>query len=211
MTPSGNTIKWDSGRPGNTIAFNVAAGVIVGSGTGDSILSNSIFANGHLGLALLGGANDSSDRAGGWRRLAVARAATSKGRLRASPNTSFPDSILQQRGSRPVGFRPGPNVWGSTTVTTDAGGSAKINFNLSSGLAIGSWATVTATNQSTGDTSAFSNVIAAQPVSIAFSMADFPVDSTAGFVMVDVARSGNLSVAVSVSYATSNGSAISSL
>ena len=33
--------------------FNVAAGVSVGSGTGDSILGNSIFANGHLGIDLV--------------------------------------------------------------------------------------------------------------------------------------------------------------
>ena len=38
---------------GNTIAFNVAAGVSVQSGTGDSILSNSIFSNGHLGIDLV--------------------------------------------------------------------------------------------------------------------------------------------------------------
>ena len=38
---------------GNTIAFNVLAGVSVQSGTGDSILSNSIYSNGHLGIDLV--------------------------------------------------------------------------------------------------------------------------------------------------------------
>ena len=91
---------------------------------------------------------------------------------------------------------------------TDASGNATINFNLSNGLAVGAWVTATATNQTTGDTSAFSNAVSAQPVSVAFSMADYPVDSTAGSVTIDVLRSGNLNVAVSVNYATSNGSAI---
>ena len=40
---SNNTIGGTGGGQGNTIAFNVAAGVLVQSGTGDSILSNSIY------------------------------------------------------------------------------------------------------------------------------------------------------------------------
>ena len=50
---SENTIGGAGGAQGNTIAYNVAAGVSVQSGTGDSILSNSIFSNGHLGIDLV--------------------------------------------------------------------------------------------------------------------------------------------------------------
>ena len=68
--------------------------------------------------------------------------------------------------------------------------------------------TATATNQSTGDTSAFSNAVAAQAVSVAFSMATTRSLRRPGSVTIDVLRTGNLNVAVSVNYATSNGSAV---
>ena len=68
--------------------------------------------------------------------------------------------------------------------------------------------TVTATNQSNGDSSGFSNAVSAQPVSISFAAAASTVQSTGGTATIDVQRSGNLAVAVSVSFATSNGSAV---
>ena len=43
---SDNTIGGTVAGAGNTIAFNVLAGVSVESGTGDSILTNSIYSNG---------------------------------------------------------------------------------------------------------------------------------------------------------------------
>ena len=109
----------------------------------------------------------------------------------------------------PSGFGQGQTFLGSTTVTTSAGGTASINFNLLSGLAVGAWVTALATNESTGDTSAFSNAISAQAASVAFSIAELyrRFDGRDGN---DRRRCGpgNLNVAVSVSYATSNGSAI---
>ena len=54
---SNNTIGGTTTGQGNTIAFNVAAGVLVQSGTGDSIVSNSIYSNDH-GISLNGSAND---------------------------------------------------------------------------------------------------------------------------------------------------------
>ena len=62
--------------------------------------------------------------------------------------------------------------------------------------------TVTATNESNGDSSGFSNAVAAQPVSVSFATAALTVQSTDGMATIDVQRSGNLAVAVSVSYAT---------
>ena len=49
---SNNTVGGTATGQGNTIAFNVADGVDVDSGTGDSILTNSIFSNGQLGIFL---------------------------------------------------------------------------------------------------------------------------------------------------------------
>ena len=46
-----NTIGGTGGGQGNLIAYNVQAGVLVQSGTGDSILSNSMYLNGQQGIA----------------------------------------------------------------------------------------------------------------------------------------------------------------
>ena len=108
----------------------------------------------------------------------------------------------------PSGIGQGQTFLSSTTVTTNGTGIAAINFNLTTNLAIGTWVTVTATNQSTGDTSEFSNAVSTEAVSVSFSMAGYTVASTAGSIMIDVVRTGNLNVAVSVNFATSNGSAI---
>ena len=50
---SSNTIGGAIAGLGNIIAFQVMSGVLVESGTGDSILSNSIFGNGLLGIDLV--------------------------------------------------------------------------------------------------------------------------------------------------------------
>ncbi|MFI5457958.1 MAG: beta strand repeat-containing protein, partial [Isosphaerales bacterium] len=205
---SDNSIGGTGGGQGNTIAFNVAAGVSVQSGAGNSILSNSIFSNGHLGIELLGTGNDSQNAPSISGASGGGTGSNIQGSLTSVANTSFLIQFFSNIAPDASGFGQGQTFLGSTPVMTNASGSATINFNLSNGLAVGAWVTVTATNQSTGDTSAFSNAISAQPVSVAFSMADFPVGSTDGSVMVDIQRTGNLSVAVSVSYATSNGSAI---
>src|SRR5205823_1568067 len=61
----GATIGRTDTGDGNTIAFNGRFGVFVNSGTGCSIMGNSIFANGSLGITLNGDVlplpNDPSD------------------------------------------------------------------------------------------------------------------------------------------------------
>ena len=49
---SANTIGGTLSGSGNTIAFNVTAGVCVQAGISDSILSNSIYSNEQLGIVL---------------------------------------------------------------------------------------------------------------------------------------------------------------
>ncbi len=109
---SDNTIGGTASAQGNTIAFNVAAGVSVQSGTGDSILSNSIFSNGHLGIDLVA-AGDPSDgvtpnqpgvRNGpnDLQNYPVIDSAVSgnigsiQATLNSLPNTSFPDPVFHQ-------------------------------------------------------------------------------------------------------------------
>ena len=50
--------------------------------------------------------------------------------------------------------------------------------------------------------------LARRPVSVSFATADVTVESTGMMATIDVQRTGNLAVAVSVNYATSNGSAV---
>jgi Calx-beta domain len=204
---SDNTIGGTGGGQGNSIAYNVQAGVLVQSGTGDSILSNSIVFNGQQGIALDSGndlqsAPTLSGASGGGTGSNV------EGSLTSVPDTSFLIQFFSSLIPDPSGVGQGQTFLGSTVVTTLAGGTASINFNVASGLAIGTWMTVTATNESNGDSSGFSNAVSAQPVSISFASAAPSVQSTDGMASIEVERSGNLAVAVSINYATSNGSAV---
>jgi hypothetical protein len=226
---SNNTIGGTSAGAGNTIAFNVLAGVSVEAGTGDSILTNGIYSNGNLGIDLVA----AGDPARGLTPDPVAPASPIRsgpdnlqpypilttavgggsgsaiqGGLYSVPNTKFLIQFFTSQVPDPSGFGQGQTPIGSTTVTTDGSGNAKIAFIPPTSLAASVWATATATNLATGDTSEFSNAVSAEPVTIQFQTAALAVDASAGSVLVDVQRTGNLNALVSVSYATSNGTAI---
>jgi hypothetical protein len=206
---SNNSIGGTGGGQGNIIAFNAANGVLVQSGTGDSILSNSIYSNGQQGIVLTGTANNAQSSPALTGAVSGGTGSNVIGTLTSVAGTTFLIQFFSSLVADPSTFEQGQTFLGSTTVTTNAStGVANFNFNLSSGLAVGTYATALATNEATGDTSAFSNAIAAQPVSVAFLTSGFTVASTAGSATITIVRSGNLNVAVSVAYATSNGSAI---
>jgi hypothetical protein len=204
---SDNSIGGTGGGQGNIIAFNVEAGVLAQSGTGDSILSNSIFSNGQQGIALVNG-NDLQSAPALTGTSGGGTGSNVEGSLTSVPNTSFLIQFFSSLVPDPSGVGQGQTFLGGTIVTTGPGGTAAIDFNVATGLAIGTWMTVTATNESTGDSSGFSNAVSAQPVSISFATAASTVASTAGAATIDVQRSGNLAVAVSINFATSNGSAV---
>ncbi len=204
---SDNSIGGTGGGQGNTIAYNVEAGVLVQSGTGDSILSNGIFMNGQQGIALDSG-NDLQSAPALTGATGGGTGSNVEGSLSSLANTSFLIQFFSSVVADPSGQGQGQTFLGSTIVSTLGSGIVPINFNLAGGLTVGTWMTVTATNLSTGDTSAFSNAVSAQPVSVAFAAAGYSVQSTGMTAMIDVTRAGNLAVAVSVNYATSNGSAV---
>jgi Calx-beta domain len=204
---SNNTVGGTGGGQGNTIAYNVQAGVLVQSGTGDSILSNSIVFNGQQGITLASG-NDLQAAPALTGASGGGTGSNIEGSLTSLANTSFLIQFFSSLLADPSGVGQGQTFLGGTVVTTKASGVAMINFTLASGVAIGTSMTVTATNESTGDTSGFSNAVPALPVSVAFIAAGFSAQSTDTTASIDVHRSGNSAVAVSVNYATSNGSAI---
>ena len=205
---SNNTIGGTASGAGNIIAFNVATGVHVQSGTGDSILTNSIYSNGDLGIILTGNANHAQAAPVLNGPVVAGAGGEITGSLTSVADTTFLIQFFSSLVPDPSGFGQGQTFLGSETVTTNASGIATFSFQPASGVPSGQWITSTATNGSTGDTSAFSNAVSAQPVSVEFAMATYTVDSTAGVATIEVVRSGNPVAPFTVDYATSNGSAV---
>ncbi len=166
----------------NTIAFNGWDGVEVSNGFGNRILSNSIHSNGGLGtngglgIDLQGNTgvtpNDKKDRDAGSNRLqnypvitsAVTGLSTGdtkiQGRLNSTPRKKFTIQIFSSSEADPLGFGEGEVFLGQKTVKTNEKGKASFAFTV--GLSLGQdMITATATRNSTGDTSEFSEAVVA--------------------------------------------------
>ena len=210
---SANTIGGTVSGAGNTIAFNVLAGVRVESGTGDSILTNSIYSNGQLGINLVTpslspGPNDLQTAPVLTSAVGGGTSSGIQGTLASIANTPFLIQFFTSLIPDPSGFGQGQTPIGSTTVTTNGQGNVAISFAPSISLPANIWVTTTATNTLTGDTSEFSNALSALPISMQFLTAAVSVDVSAGSALIDVHRSGNPNAIVSVNYTTSNGTAV---
>jgi hypothetical protein len=204
---------------GNTIAFNVNYGVDVDSGTGNSILTNSIFSNGQGGIALNASAV-ANDAIGPPTLVTAIPNATTKstnvqGNYTAAPFATFLIQFFSNLAADPSGHYEGQTFLGSTVVTTGANGSASFAAKLTTTVAASAWITATATSLVTitpgltaGDSSPFSAAILSKAVTVQFATASYTVSSTAGVATLNVLRTGNTSATVSVNFATSNGTAI---
>jgi hypothetical protein len=168
----------------NTIAFNGGDGVgifvcqrnpVTGAqscGDGISVLVNSIFSNGGLGIDLEGGTEDADghtandpgdldDRTDGsnllqnFPVLTSAKTAsgktTIKGKLNSTPNFSFTVRFF----SNPKGTDEGKVFIGKKSGTTDANGNASFIFAPAKAVSVGRAITATATDPG-GNTSEFS-------------------------------------------------------
>src|SRR5215210_7301073 len=162
----------------NTIAFHSLDGVLVdgGSSTGNRILSNSIYANGELGIDLTPNgvtANDPKDPDTGPNRLQnyplITSATTSNqvgttinGTLESTPSTrrtkrTFTIQLFSSPAAdSPSGYGEGETFLGQTRVTTNRQGQASFGFAPAQEIPEGEFITATATRNSTGDTSEFS-------------------------------------------------------
>jgi uncharacterized repeat protein (TIGR01451 family) len=171
---SGNFIG-DAGTIGpNTIAFNTLNGVLIGSGTANAIISNSIFSNGALGIELNPPAppaptpNDVCDADVGANNLQNFPALTSatsdvmsttiQGTLNSTANTGFLIEFFANPSCDPSGFGEGQTLIGSINVLTDASCNAVINAVLPNSTPAGTVITATATDPS-GNTSEFSQCV----------------------------------------------------
>lgn len=158
---TGNTIGGPADGASNVISGNDQNGVYVaGDGaTSNRILSNSIYANGNLGIDLNtdgATANDpgpnylqSSPKLTSARTLR--RTTTIKGKLSSTPNSTF----IIQFFSTPSGTDEGETFIGETSVTTDASGNATFTYKSPQKISAKQDITATATSAS-GDTSKFS-------------------------------------------------------
>ena len=168
---SGNTIG-DPTAVGaaNRIAFNVGAGALVESGTGNAIRGNSIWANGALGIDLAPAgvtANDHCDADLGANGLQNFPAITSvsslsgtttvQGSLDSTASSSFTLDFYANTECDPSGYGQGRLWIGSLPVTTDAGCAAPFQVPISTTAPV-QFVTATATDAA-GNTSEFSACI----------------------------------------------------
>ncbi|MBZ0298528.1 MAG: right-handed parallel beta-helix repeat-containing protein, partial [Anaerolineae bacterium] len=152
----------------NTIANNGAAGVSASGGTGTTITGNTMFSNTGLGIDLGGDGvtlNDPGDPdigPNGLQNFPVIASAlfdgivtTLSGNLNSTPNTDFTLEFFSNGTCDPSDYGEAETVLAASVgVTSNAAGNILFTTDLS-GLAVGEFVTVTATNDTTGATSEF--------------------------------------------------------
>jgi hypothetical protein len=185
---------------GNIIAFNDMQGVLgeAAAGTGNTILGNSIFGNGALGIDWFPEGptlNDPGDSDDGFNKLQNfpvistvqgGLTVTLTGSLNSMPNTVF---RLEFFGNSGAGFfGQGEFFLGSTDVTTDANGDASydVMLNAPGSPAAGAF-TATATDPA-GNTSEFSATFRTKLLNISTRMQVLTGDNVpiGGFIVTGV-------------------------
>ena len=166
LSASENSIGGPAVGAGNTIAFNGANGVLVGSGTGNGILGNSIFSNVKLGTDLGDDGetlNDKTDADSGANNLQNAPDLLSvttdgnsitvvKFRLESTPNTLFRIEFFFNRAKDTSGaddfssLGEGGQFITFVNAPTDANGFVQFTPILNSPLPAGEYVTATATD-----------------------------------------------------------------
>jgi hypothetical protein len=169
---SNNTVGGLAAGAGNVIANNGAAGVAVGFNasdlcTGNAILSNSIFANAHLGIDLgnngvtpntpggpHSGPNDLQNSPVLSSAVTSGKKTTIQGTLNSIPSTSFTLQFFSNPTADPSGHGQGQTLLGTITVMTDSSGNASFTATFSPSVPVGQVVSATATDPS-GNTSEF--------------------------------------------------------
>ncbi len=165
QSSSNNTLGGTGAGAGNTIAFNGALGVFAPNGVGNAVLGNSIFENTGMGINWSDDfvtPNDPNDTDGGANNLqnfpdpVSINGSVITASLNSTPSTSFRIEYFANNACDPVGNGEGQVFLGSRTVTTDTVGNTgtfTFTFTPQPGLHV---YTMTATDQTTNDTSEFS-------------------------------------------------------
>ena len=206
---SQNTIGGTAAGLGNIIAFQVMSGVLIESGNQDSILSNSIFGNGMLGITLDPPGND-------LLPFPVLTSVTSNGSVThivgslsgVADNTTFLIQFFTNPAFDPSGYGQGETAFGSTEVTSNGSGVATIDLTLAATYPPGTILSATATEETppaaqggtTGDTSEFSQDIA-ESSAFQFTQAIYVTSESIPNAVITVSRTLTTNAA-SVKYAT---------
>jgi CSLREA domain-containing protein len=169
-----NSIGDGTSGGSNTIAFNGQDGVGVdGLSTGNAISRNSVFSNAGLGIDLIGQgesflsnvstSNDPIDTDSGANHLqnkpvlSSAKTASGKttvaGKLVSTPNQAYTIEFF----SNPKDTNEGKKFIGEKSITTSVDGLRSFTFTPATSISVGQAMTVTATRDSTHDTSEFSS------------------------------------------------------
>ena len=165
-----NTIGGIAPGQGNVIAFNNVAGITVASSsTSNVFLGNSWFSNGALGIDLgtdgvtPNDAGDADTGANNLQNYPVLSSVTSdgagttiEGTLNSTPSTAFTIDFYRSIAGDPTGYGEGQTYLGSTTTNSNGIGVGSFNVSLGSPVPLGSVITAIARNDSTGDSSEFS-------------------------------------------------------
>lgn len=216
-----NTIGGTQAGAANRIAFNGGPGVTISTGTGNSIRRNSIFSNNGLGIDLgTNGvtANDSNDGDTGANHLqnfpvitgtiSSSNSMTIQGSLKSFPNTTFQIDFYSNSAVDPSGNGEGAQFINSTSITTNTNGDATINATFPVGLPAGRVVTATATDPN-GNTSEFSAANSTTTAgSVHFNVSSINAIEDVGTLTINVRRSGGLTGALTVEYATIDGTAV---
>jgi len=166
--PLNNTIGGTAAGAGNIIAFNGNNGVQIAAGTGNAVLSNSIFSSTALGIELgfdgvtPNDAGDGDTGANNLQNFPVITSASSgggntniQGTLNSAQNTTFRVEFFSTATCDASGHGEGQTFIGSTNAMTDGSGNVNINVTFPVSLSGGSVVTATATDPG-GNTSEFS-------------------------------------------------------
>jgi uncharacterized repeat protein (TIGR01451 family) len=177
ISSSSNTISSAPEGLGNVIAYNGQAGVIgnggvvVLSGTGNSILFNTIFSNAEVGIDLGGDGptpNDSKGHTGpnNYQNFPVITSVTSAGgtttvvgTLNSTPSTNFEVQFFSNDVPGPLSYGEGQTFLGEQTIATDPNGHASFTVTLPTAVSATQFVTATATDPN-GNTSEFSQELA---------------------------------------------------
>jgi parallel beta-helix repeat protein len=162
ITGSNNTIGGTAAGAGNTVAFNTGNGVVVDTGTGNALLSNSIHDNTAGGISLVNGGNNNQVAPLLTDAKSVLSEIEVHGSLAVKAGTSY---IVQYFGNNPASAQ-GRTLLGSQAVSQQpSDGTVPLQFVATATLPAGSTITAIASvtmapmgsvNPATGDTSAFS-------------------------------------------------------
>lgn len=164
----------EAGGPGNTIAHNAGAGILVDPGaTKVEIRRNSIFDNTVVGIAV-----DSSAEPAIESVAAAAGATTVTGTLSGAPETTFELDFFANEecgGSAQGQFFTEASEGGS--VETDASGSATFAATLPALSPTARYVTATATDSASHSTSGFSNCLGEPVPEVVLSPAPPPSET----------------------------------